>query len=157
MGLLGDQHGLPDPSALVGALLVRKNEPQADLPVYRLDPIRGHGFYEAGVIDRARKDTYALFDILDKVLTGCKYLVGDRLSIGDIMVACVVGRACKFIFDRAFRAAHPNTMKHYELVASDPTYLELAGDITYVEEEPVPQAAVALKGGRPHKWLRTEA
>ncbi len=58
------------------------------------------------------------------------------------------------IFDRAFRAAHPNTMKHYELVASDPTYLELAGEITYVEEEPVPPAAVALKEGRPHKWLR---
>jgi len=61
------------------------------------------------------------------------------------------------IFDRAFRAAHPNTMKHYELVANDPTYLELAGDIIYVEEEPVPQAAVALKEGRLHKWLRTEA
>jgi hypothetical protein len=47
-------------------------------------------------------------------------------------------------------------MKHYELVASESTYLKLAGEITYVEEEPVPQAAIALKEGRPHKWLRTE-
>jgi hypothetical protein len=45
-------------------------------------------------------------------------------------------------------------MKHYELVASDPTYLELAGEITYVDEEPVPQAALALQEGKPHKWLR---
>lgn len=65
--------------------------------MHRLDPIRDHGFYEVDVIDRARKETYALFDVFDKVLTGRKYLVGDRLSIGDIMVACVVGRACKFV------------------------------------------------------------
>jgi hypothetical protein len=45
-------------------------------------------------------------------------------------------------------------MKHYKLIASDPTYLGLAGEITYVEEEPVPKAAVALQEGRPDKWLR---
>lgn len=59
------------------------------------------------------------------------------------------------IFERKFRDAHPNTMKHYELVASDPTYLKLAGEITYVEKEPVPPAAVALQEGKTHKWLRT--
>lgn len=63
----------------------------------RLDPIRDHGFYEEDVIERARKETYALFDILDKIMSDRKYLVGDKLSIGDIMVACVVGRACKFV------------------------------------------------------------
>jgi hypothetical protein len=45
-------------------------------------------------------------------------------------------------------------MKHYELVAGDSTYLKLAGEITYVEEEAVPPAAVALQEGKPHKWLR---
>jgi glutathione S-transferase len=78
-------------------LLAERNESLAKWIVHRLDPIRDHGFYEVDVIDRARKETWALFDVLDKVLTGRKYLVGDQLSVGDIMVACVVGRACKFV------------------------------------------------------------
>jgi glutathione S-transferase len=82
---------------LVSDFLVYLEEAQANSLVHRLDPIRDHGFYEVDVIDRARKETYALFDIFDKVMAGRKYLVGDRLSIGDIMVACVVGRACKFV------------------------------------------------------------
>jgi len=45
-------------------------------------------------------------------------------------------------------------MKFYGLIACDPTYLEVAGEVTYVEEEPVPQVAVALKEVMPHKWLR---
>ena len=64
---------------------------------FRLDPVRNHGFYEPDVIDRARKETYALFDVFDRVLHGRRYLVGDQLSIGDIMAACVVGRACEFV------------------------------------------------------------
>jgi len=63
----------------------------------RLDLVRDHGFYDVNVIDRARKETYALFDIFEKSSIGRKYFVNDSLSIGDIMVACVIGRACKFV------------------------------------------------------------
>ena len=72
---------------------------------FRLDPVRNHGFYEPDVIDRARKETYALFDVFDRVLYGRTYLVGDRLSIGDIMIACAVGRACKFVSVGSIRMA----------------------------------------------------
>ncbi|KAM0751762.1 glutathione S-transferase [Meredithblackwellia eburnea MCA 4105] len=110
-----------------------------------LDPIRNHGFYDKAAVAAARHETYELFAVLNKVLETRKYLVGGKLSLGDVMVATVVGRASKYIFDKRFRSANPNVFKHYELVASHPVYLKHAGAIEYVEEEAQPAAVLAWK------------
>ena len=54
---------------------------------------------------------------LEDVLQTRVYLVGDKITLADIMVGVFVSRGLAWILDAKWRSAHPNIMKHFEMVA----------------------------------------
>ena len=66
---------------------------------------------------------------IDKALTGRKYLVGDGLTIADILVFCSLMSAFQLVLDAEFRKTVPNVTKWFELVASLPEIRKRAGAV----------------------------
>ena len=83
------------------------------------------------------------------------YLVGERLTLADIVLAAINRRTFDSFVDAATRAKFVNTLRHFETVANKPALKSIFGDITYAEtaiqykppakEKKEPKAAPAPK------------
>ncbi|KAF8581884.1 glutathione-S-transferase theta, GST [Ramaria rubella] len=74
--------------------------------------------FDKTTLDNAKASTLNLLSILENELLSRTYLVGDYLTIADIIVAVFLSRGLEWVLDANWRKEHPNTMKHFETVAS---------------------------------------
>ncbi|EGN94729.1 hypothetical protein SERLA73DRAFT_143587 [Serpula lacrymans var. lacrymans S7.3] len=71
---------------------------------------------------------------LETVLATRTFLVTERITLADIVVASSFQRAVGLAIDASARAKLPNTIRHFETLANQPKLKEIFGETTYVEK-----------------------
>lgn len=76
-----------------------------------------------------------MLECLETALSNRRYLVGSGPTLADIFVAIVVSRGLQWVLGAAWRAQHPNCMRHFYLVANWEPVKEIIPEFTLVEKE----------------------
>lgn len=67
--------------------------------------------------------------ILNTVLNGKTWLVGNKVTLADIYVGCVLTPAFQLVLDAGFRKGHANVAKWFESFTALPEVVKAAGKI----------------------------
>ncbi|KIL64615.1 hypothetical protein M378DRAFT_24485 [Amanita muscaria Koide BX008] len=62
------------------------------------------------------------------------FLVGDRITLADIVLAGYIKQGLKFSLDAEFRAKIPNVIRHFETIVNQPKLKDVFGTYEYVEK-----------------------
>jgi len=69
---------------------------------------------------KAKEDLKHSVSILEKHLTGKTFLVGNHLTIADVVVASSLFVVYRYLWEENVRKQYPNVTRFYENVASNP-------------------------------------
>ena len=87
------------------------------------------GGYNKEVEKNAKDAVKRALVALDTELLHKTFLVGQRISLADISVACHVLTAYKELFDAEFRAAFPNVTRWFLTVVNQPKFKGVVGEV----------------------------
>ena len=79
------------------------------------DPVKS----SATAMEKGRQASLELLDALESYLEtkeNCTFLVGDQVTLADILVMIVVSRGLQWVLDEAWRRKNPNIMRHFQAV-----------------------------------------
>jgi glutathione S-transferase len=71
---------------------------------------------------------------INKHLEGRTYIIGDKITLADLTFASAVTFALLHTLDKEQRSNFSNLIKHFELIAAEPSLKELLGGIKYAEK-----------------------
>jgi elongation factor 1-gamma len=110
--------------------------------------------------DMARSDVRKAFSALEDRLKVSTHLVGDFVSLADIVVVCSLWEGFSRVFDPAFRKPFPKTCAWFETCCALPQFRSVLGELRLctaaAKAEPVkqsvaPAAPAQTKGAAPKK------
>jgi elongation factor 1-gamma len=93
-------------------------------------PILGYIQNNPTATQRAKGDIRKVLEILNNHLADKTYLVGERISLGDIAVATSLHRLYEKVLDPAFRKGFVNTNRWFTTIVNQPHFLSVAGQTT---------------------------
>jgi elongation factor 1-gamma len=79
----------------------------------------------------ALKKTFA---VLDKVLEGRTFLVGNSVTLADVVMVCNLYQGMKNLFDANFRKPFPSLCRYYATVANQPQVVKVLGEFALCEK-----------------------
>ncbi|KAF8252248.1 glutathione-S-transferase theta, GST [Wilcoxina mikolae CBS 423.85] len=91
--------------------------------------------YNKSSVDAGKTSSLHLLSLLENILSTRTYLVGDHLTLADIMVAIYVSRGLEWVLDSKWRMEHPNIMRHFEVVANQGPVKEVIPKFVLIEKE----------------------
>jgi hypothetical protein len=97
-------------------------------------PILGRDPYNKKNVDDSSKAALKAVHVLEEHLLTHTYLVAERLTLADIFTAGIVARGFEYFFDKQWREKNPNVTRWYETVYNLPSYLEVAGKLSFIDE-----------------------
>jgi len=97
-------------------------------------PILGLIPNHAAASTKAKADIRRSLETLNKHLITRTFLVGDRLSLADIVVAAGLQRLYTLVLDPGFRKSFQNTNRWFTTVVNQPHFLAVAGHTTLAEK-----------------------
>jgi len=106
-------------------------------------PIVGAIPYNKKNVEDSQKAALKAVHVLEEHLLVNTYLVGERLTLADLVSVALLVRGFENFFDVKWREANPNISRWYETVYSQPIYSAVAG--------PIKLAATALENKAPAK------
>jgi elongation factor 1-gamma len=118
------------------------------------------------VTENAKSDVKKSLQVLEDRLKVSAFLVGDFVSLADIVVVCVLKEAFVRVFDPAFRKPFVKVCAWFELCCKMPQFKSVLGEVSLCKqaEKPIPvkYAAVAPskaaeKKAEPKKEAKKEA
>jgi len=115
-------------------------------------PIEGLISNNALATKKAGEQVKKVFQILDSHLSTRTYLVGNRVSIADIVVATSLVRLFELVLDPAFRAGFENATRWFTTIVNQPYYLAVKGTTTLADK-----VAVPVKEEKPKKDAKPKA
>jgi len=98
-----------------------------------LGPIMGFMPYNKKASDKAVEDVRKVMSVLDKVLLKKTYLVGERITLADIVVSCTLLWLYKQVFDQTFRSAYPNVNRWFITLINQKQFKAVLGDVKLCE------------------------
>jgi len=101
-------------------------------------PIEGIISNNALATKKAGEQIKKVFQILDSHLSTRTYLVGNRVSIADIVVATSLVRLFELVLDPAFRSEFVNATRWFTTIVNQPNYVAVKGTTTLAETVAVP-------------------
>jgi len=90
-----------------------------------LGPIWGYIDYEQEAHTRAVANLKKAFEALNRFLENHTYLVGERLSLADIITAALLVSPYKLVLDARFRAPFPHVNRWFECITSQENFQEV--------------------------------
>jgi len=97
-------------------------------------PLAGLTPYRKDIVAEGEKGNNVVTALFEDLVKHRTFLVGERLTAADIMVAAFFGRAFQTVFDAAWRQKHPNIVRYYKTVANQPNFVAVAGEPKFIEE-----------------------
>lgn len=93
--------------------------------------------YSKAAVEAGKEATLAMLDIHEKMMRDRKgtWLVGEHMTLADLFVAVYLARGMEYVLDAEWRAAHPASLKHFEMVAQWKPMKEAGPDFRMVERE----------------------
>ena len=77
--------------------------------------------------------TVKSLSVLDKVLESRTFLVGNTVTLADIILCCILAPGMKTVFDPAFRAPFPSLCRYFETVVNQPQVAKVMGPVVLCE------------------------
>lgn len=123
-----------------------KNE--LDLPVGMwIYPILGFIPTNANNTKQAQDDLKRALAVLNAHLLEHTFLVGEGITLADVVVACSLLNAFKLVFDAAFLAPFPAVVRWFTTCVAQPEFLAVIGPTSLLQSAaPAPAPAKAEKG-----------
>lgn len=104
-------------------------------------PIFGYYPFDAAATDLAKKTLTKNIDALNRHLLKHTYLVGESISLADIIVALTLAIPYKIVFDSKYRKTFPNVTRWFKTVIGQPNVAALVGPIELCTEMQVAKPA----------------
>lgn len=92
-------------------------------------PILGILQYNKQAVDRAKEDIKMAMKALNAHLLTRTYLVGERISLADISVACTLLQLYTNAFDPEFRKPYQNVNRWFMTIVNQANFKKVVGDI----------------------------
>jgi len=92
--------------------------------------------------EKAKEDIKKQLIMLDDHVATRSYLVGDNISLADIVVACTLVPLYTVVFDVTYRSAFPNVNHWFDNVVNQPNFKKVQGEVTLATEMKVAPAWV---------------
>jgi len=114
-------------------------------------PILGYIQNNATATQRAKGDIRKVLDILNNHLAERTFLVGERISLADIVVATSLHRLYVKVLDTGFRKQYVNTNRWFTTIVNQPNFLAVAGPTTLANKMEAAPAAGPAEEAKPEK------
>jgi len=98
--------------------------------------------------EKAKQDIKKNLAILNEYLKYRSYLVGERLTLADIVVACTLVPFYTKVFDTGYRKAFLNVTRWFLNVVNQPNFKKVQGEVTLCEKMGVAQQMLHHKNQR---------
>jgi len=98
-------------------------------------PTMGILQYNKNATDRAKEDIKAALKTLNDHLLTRTFLVGERVTLADIAVACTMLGLFKQVLDPAFRATFGNVVRWFTTVVNQPNAKTVLGEVVLCTKE----------------------
>jgi elongation factor 1-gamma len=93
-------------------------------------PLLGYINNNPTATQRAKGDIRKVLEILNAYLHTRTFLVGERLTVADVVVASSLYRLYERVLDPAFRKQFVNANRWFTTIVNQPEYIQVAGQIT---------------------------
>jgi elongation factor 1-gamma len=101
-------------------------------------PTLGLAPSDAAATSKAKGDVRKVFDVLNKYLATRTFLVGERLSLADVSVACSLLDLYTQVLDPGFRKAFANVNRWFLTVINQPAIQSVFGNVRLAEKAAAP-------------------
>lgn len=121
-------------------------------------PILGQMGKDYKVITKAQEDFKNGLARLEADLALKTFLVGNRLTLADIVVCSVLYYPFKFFMDAEYRRSYPNLTRYYLFVTAQPAFAKVVGPVVpcVTAISPLPGKG-GKKGGKKQKKQKKQA
>ncbi|KAF5302173.1 hypothetical protein FQR65_LT08597 [Abscondita terminalis] len=92
-------------------------------------PILGIVEYNKKSFNRSKEDVKAAFSVLNAHLLTRTYLVGERISLADIVVACNLLHLYTHVLENEFRKPFANVNRWFKTIVNQPNFREVVGEV----------------------------
>merc|ERR1719182_615533 len=90
-------------------------------------PLMGRMDKNFQVVKKAQADFEKGLQRLEGDLAVRTFLVGDRLSLADVIITTILYYPMKFFMDAAYRRKYPNLTRYFSFVVSTPSFFKTVG------------------------------
>jgi len=98
-----------------------------------LYPILGFIPYNKNAVNKAQDDVKKVMTILNNVLLKKTYLVGERITLADIVVFCSLLQLYQQLFDQTYRSSFPNVNRWFITLANQKQFKNVLGEVKLCE------------------------
>lgn len=102
-------------------------------------PVLGYLPFNQNEIENLKKEILKHLDVLNKHLEVNIYLVGDSLSLADIICAMTLLYGYTVLFDKEMRKSFKNVTKWFKMVINEPKVKNIIGEVKFVDKVNVKQ------------------
>jgi len=95
------------------------------------------------VLEKGREDTKKLLTLLNDYLLTRTYLVGERISLADITVACTLLPAYQYVLEPSVRSAYGNVNRWFNTLINQTQFKKVLGTVKLCEKAGVVEVKAA--------------
>lgn len=99
-------------------------------------PVLGHGQITTEALKKAMDDVKKTLTVLNTHLTHHQFLVGERISLADIVVTSSVGTLYLHVFDPPARKQYASVTRWFVTMINQPEFRAVIGDVKLCEKAP---------------------
>ncbi|KAL7692643.1 putative elongation factor 1B gamma, S-crystallin, glutathione S-transferase [Plasmopara halstedii] len=96
-------------------------------------PILGVGKFHAAASTKAKADVRKALQTLENHLHLRTYLVGEQVTLADIVVASSLVYPFKFVLDKEFRKPFPAVIRWFTTLVNQPEFQAVVGDVPLID------------------------
>lgn len=104
------------------------NELEVPLSMW-LYPILGYAPFNAGITAKAKEDGKKALQILENHLHLRTFVVGEQVTLADIVLACALLYPMKMIFDKEYRKPFSAVCRWFGTLVNQPEFQVIMGDV----------------------------
>ncbi|KAF7545554.1 hypothetical protein G7Z17_g9079 [Cylindrodendrum hubeiense] len=99
-----------------------------------INPVIGKSPSTPEILATVEKNSEAMVSVVEKALTGKKYLVGETLTLADLFVVAAISRGYQFVFTKKWAASHPAIHEWWLRLKSDPIWVKIDGEPVVLDD-----------------------
>jgi elongation factor 1-gamma len=121
-------------------------------------PVLGLMDFNPAVTAQSKKDLKKALMVLEKHLLYRTYIVGDKVTLADIVTACALLYPMRMVMDAKYRKSMPSVTRWFLTVVNQPEFAAVMGvDVPLCEEELVASGAPVSSGKKGKKGKKAAA
>jgi len=116
----------------------------------------GYGGYNKQAAEAAKAKLHKVLTTLDSYLLSRTFLVGESVTLADIVVSVQLVPLFRLVFDPQFRQAFVNVVRWFLTCVSQPQFASVLGEVKLAEVAAQPQKKEKKKDDKPKPTVKEE-